>query len=405
MCQCGRSSVSRAHRQCGGRGASRAGRQRRRGHSESEVRILDGAAVVGVGDARVVERRRRRRSTCRGGRSRPARGHLRIEVLPLDGERSHIDNDIDVGVQVAATRAPVLVFDARPSWSSTFVRRALEDDARFAVGYRARLAPALSAGTANGRLDAATLDVASGRGDRRSRRADVERRGAARAVRERARRHAGAACPNARRQGRGRGWFPARGPSICRRSRRRSGRCTRPRFCAPSGPPVTATVIARSGSSAAIVVVPSGSGRIVVSGAMDAWRYRRSRCSAALRRFWRSLVAEGAASGDGTAADVRARTRRARIARAIHASRSAHDADRSRLRRARSRDADPGRRRRFGCGPRARSASSPARCRCAPDGSCTRGDGQRSPCRSADRRRRRPGARRRTDAREARASA
>ena len=30
---------------------------------------------------------------------------------------------------------------------STFVRRALEDDPRFAVGHRARVAPALSAGT------------------------------------------------------------------------------------------------------------------------------------------------------------------------------------------------------------------------------------------------------------------
>jgi hypothetical protein len=51
------------------------------------------------------------------------------------------------------------VFDARPSWNSTFVRRALEDDARFAVGYRSRIAPAVSAGTPNGRLDAAVLDT------------------------------------------------------------------------------------------------------------------------------------------------------------------------------------------------------------------------------------------------------
>jgi hypothetical protein len=64
-------------------------------------------------------------------------------------------------VTVAVSRSAVLVFDARPSWSSTFVRRALEDDARFTVGYRTRLAPAISAGTAHGRLDAAALDAAA----------------------------------------------------------------------------------------------------------------------------------------------------------------------------------------------------------------------------------------------------
>ncbi len=115
---------------------------------------------------------------------------LRIEVLPFEGERTTVDNHIDAGVQVAAARAPVLVFDARPSWSSTFVRRAIEDDARFIVGYRARLAPSLSAGTANGRLDAAALDLAAvvviGGPDA----LDLGRCGAARAIRQRAGRHA-----------------------------------------------------------------------------------------------------------------------------------------------------------------------------------------------------------------------
>ena len=55
----------------------------------------------------------------------------------------------------------MLVFDARASWGSTFVRRALEDDSRFLVEHRARLAPAIAAGTANGRLDTRALDAAS----------------------------------------------------------------------------------------------------------------------------------------------------------------------------------------------------------------------------------------------------
>ena len=54
-----------------------------------------------------------------------------------------------------------MVFDARPSWTSTFVRRALEDDGRFSVDYRARVAPALTAGTRNASFDTATLDEMS----------------------------------------------------------------------------------------------------------------------------------------------------------------------------------------------------------------------------------------------------
>jgi hypothetical protein len=39
-------------------------------------------------------------------------------------------------VDVSSRRLPILVFDARPSWTSTFVRRALEPDARFTVTHR-----------------------------------------------------------------------------------------------------------------------------------------------------------------------------------------------------------------------------------------------------------------------------
>lgn len=39
-------------------------------------------------------------------------------------------------VDVRSSRLPILFFDARPSWTSTFVRRALEQDARFTVTHR-----------------------------------------------------------------------------------------------------------------------------------------------------------------------------------------------------------------------------------------------------------------------------
>jgi hypothetical protein len=61
-------------------------------------------------------------------------------------------------------------------------------------------------------------------------------------------------------------------------------------------PPITVTVVARSGKSGSIVVIPSGNGRVVVTGAMDAWRYRELDAGG-FDRFWRSLIAEGASQG------------------------------------------------------------------------------------------------------------
>jgi hypothetical protein len=59
--------------------------------------------------------------------------------------------------------------------------------------------------------------------------------------------------------------------------------------------PIAATVLGRSGSSSSsMVAVPTGNGRVIISGAMDAWRYRDS----AFDRFWRSLAAEAAVAGD-----------------------------------------------------------------------------------------------------------
>jgi hypothetical protein len=51
-----------------------------------------------------------------------------------------------------------------------------------------------------------------------------------------------------------------------------------------------------SGASSAVVIALTGSGRIVISTAMDAWRYRDDD-GGTFDRFWRSVVAEGAAAG------------------------------------------------------------------------------------------------------------
>ncbi len=222
---------------------------------------------------------------------------LRIEAIPLDGESTAIDNVIDAGATIAGTRLPILVFDARPSWNSTFVRRALEDDARFTVGYRSRIAPALSAGTPNGRLDTTVLDAVAvvmvGGPDALT----AEEAGLlGRFVRVRGgtlvllpERPAGGASAHL---------FPANGSEHLTATAERVGALRAAEILRWSDIPVTATVIARSGSSPAIVSSPTGNGRIIVSGAMDAWRYRHLD-SGAFDRFWTSLAARGAALGEG----------------------------------------------------------------------------------------------------------
>lgn len=220
---------------------------------------------------------------------------LRVTAVPAEGEVAVVDNAIDVGVNVSSARVRVLAFDPRPSWASTFVRRALEDDRRFQVEHRVALGPSLVAGTAGGRLDARTLDAVPvaivGSPDALSA-SDVtllerfvhERGGTLMLVPDRA----------------------ITGPAM----RLLAGRWTEHLEATASAVgPLQASESIRNAStspfdevlasvkgSPAIVVTPTGSGRVVTSGAMDAWRYRDADAGA-FDRFWRSLVLESAAAG------------------------------------------------------------------------------------------------------------
>lgn len=267
----------------------------------TEIRVRDEDAVVGSvthtwGDEQAATIEVSWWPTGTGARA------LRIEAVPIEGETLAIDNTIDVGVVIASAPTPVLVFDARPSWGSTFVRRALEDDARFTVSHRARLAPGLTAGTLAGTLDAPTLDrapvVIVGGPDALSA-ADV-------ALLDR--------------------YVSARGGSLMLMperqidgpARRLIGDGWREHLVAtpePIGPlrasemlrleraPAVSTVLGASGSSPAIVDLPRGEGHVIVSGAMDAWRYRAEGPDT-FDRFWTSLVADAAVVGSGLRIDL-----------------------------------------------------------------------------------------------------
>ena len=297
-------SVARGHQDAGGLARVELSGSGLGAAAKSEVRVLDGVAVIGSATGEWSGASTLTIDVPWWPIDTGARV-LRIEVPPFGGEQTLIDNHVDIGVDVGVTRSTVLVFDARPSWSSTFVRRAIEDDRRFAVGYRARLAPALSAGTANGRLDIAALDLAStaiiGGVDALTS-DDV-------ALLEQFVRVRGGTLV----------LLPERAPSGPW-SRLLAGTWTEHLTAKPEMVgalrasevlhaerlPITATVLARSGSSASIVVLPAGRGRVVISGAMDAWRYRdldagpsTAPRGSGFDEFWRSLIAEGSAAGEG----------------------------------------------------------------------------------------------------------
>ena len=220
---------------------------------------------------------------------------LSVAAVPFDSEASLLDNAVDVGVIVSTSRIPVLVFDVRPSWASTFVRRALEDDTRFHVEHRVGLGPSLAAGTAGGRLDSRTLDAAAvvivGSPDGLSSN-DVTllerfvqvRGGTLLLLPDRA--PAGTAARLFTGQ-----WSEHLEASALPVGALRASETLR--LAAPSPFDV---VLATAKGSPSVVLSPVANGRIVVSGAMDAWRYRDSDAGA-FDRFWRSLVLETAAAG------------------------------------------------------------------------------------------------------------
>ncbi|MEY4634408.1 MAG: hypothetical protein RJA55_206 [Acidobacteriota bacterium] len=229
---------------------------------------------------------------------------LRVFALPFDGEASAIDNAMIVGVTVNSFPTRVLMVDARPSWASAFVRRALEDDPRFEVEHRVGLAPALAAATAGARLTVPTLEavpvvVAGG----------LDGLGASevslleRFVRERGgtlilvpdREISGAAAGLVNGQ-----WtehLEASPSSVGPLQASETLRLVR-------ASPID-TVLGAVAERPVLVVSPAGLGQVVVSGAMDAWRYRDAD-GGAFDRFWRSLVLASAAAGEVLQIDLAA---------------------------------------------------------------------------------------------------
>ncbi len=229
-------------------------------------------------------------------------GIARVQLAVSSGAASA---SADQAIEVEAARWKIVSFDPRPSWASTFVRRSIEDDPRFLVTAHVETSSRSSVDTGAppalvnvpGDVDVVLVgapDAVSA--------ADVDRLEAfARAggsvclLLDRA-----AAGPFDRLTG-ARGWTsPPPGRRIDVVADDRIGRLFASDFAEPQLD-ARASVIAAAGHVPAVWRVPIGNGTVIVSGALDAWRYRAS-AGSGFDAFWRTIVADGAESARRRAA-------------------------------------------------------------------------------------------------------
>jgi len=211
----------------------------------------------------------------------------------------------DVAVAIRDRRLRVLTYEPRPSWPLAFARRSLEADALFDVTATVRTsnrsattsagAPASLSALQADRFDAIVVGAPDALTDADTRALDafVSRRGGAlillpdRPLPE----------PLLRRFG-----LPAFDEVVLERPLAlqppgpllRASELLLPR---PAGNGFDAVRLVRHGDRdrAVMISVLRGEGRLIVSGALDAWRYRAD-ADASFDMFWRGLVADAAVS-------------------------------------------------------------------------------------------------------------
>ncbi len=229
--------------------------------------------------------------------------HLTVVAKPTGDEATLLDNHGHAAVEVIERSASVVVYEPQPTWNGTFVRRALESDPRFRVVARSLVSNAVSVGTSPLRLDTVSL----AREDARAvvvtapqlltsaevttlERFIAARGGSAVLLID------GALSGPVRRLVP----FAVRERSEANAVER--GELKVSEFLAIDAGS-DATVLARAGKDAVIVTRPYGQGRVVVSGAVDAWRFRHE--GNRFTAFWRALIADAVhAAGDPVVANL-----------------------------------------------------------------------------------------------------
>jgi hypothetical protein len=218
--------------------------------------------------------------------------HLRVRVATTDTESTLADNTVDVGVDVRSEPVTILMYEPEATWLGTFVRRALETDARFRVEALTRLGPRLTVSrAASGPLTRAALEergtvivtapssLSAGEVDLLER--FVRVRGGSLVILL----DAAPAGPVTRLLP------PVAG--VWRETEARSvGLLRASELLAFDSTPIGVTVLESAGDRHIVVSRAMTRGRVIASGAMDAWRYRDARFS----RFWSGLLADAAAA-------------------------------------------------------------------------------------------------------------
>jgi hypothetical protein len=218
----------------------------------------------------------------------PGARRLTVRVLPSAGERRVIDNEADLLAVVATRPGRVAVIETRPSWSAGLIRRALEADPAFQVSSVIRTSRGVSS-RAGGTppviqpSELSRFDVVIAGAPEDLRREEVD------ALWQFAGRRAGTVV-----------LLPDRmpgGPYVERLPGRFSEHLlNETRALDPSGvlasEILTMTTMPRGARANAtlngapvIVTWPVGDGRVIFSGALDAWRYRADPKSR-LTQFW-----------------------------------------------------------------------------------------------------------------------
>jgi hypothetical protein len=235
-----------------------------------------------------------------------------LRILPLEAESTTTDNAVDLRLVAIGQPLKVLVHEARPSWNATFVRRALEQDPSFEVStlVAASRGLAVRAGSPPAALTADALNafevVVIG--------APEELRGSEiDALRTFARQRGGAVVllPDRRPSGPYLALIPS--PQFdevlvenALELRTVSGAPLRAselavhRAGVPGGAVLASldTGNERKGERSVVIEWLDGAGRILFSGAMDAWRFRAAPDDG-FGRFWRARIAEGALAAPG----------------------------------------------------------------------------------------------------------
>ncbi len=250
----------------------------------------------------------------------PARGVTAVHVeAELSGDSATARSTrvaADAAVDVGGRAASVHFFDARPTWQSTFVRRALERDPRFVVVGRIATSRNIEMRIGNAPTMVANARALDG--------FDVVVVGAPDALTSAQvaglstfmRRRGGSVVLLLNQRIRGpaeeltrvASWRYVRVDSGVRLSvpAADTGRWRATQLLYPTMLPEGADALITFGSvatgsasdtsppSAVVWSVPFGAGRLLVSGALDAWRYRERDVSA-FERVWQRLVADAAA--------------------------------------------------------------------------------------------------------------